>query len=118
MSSKRKRKKSDSGAVWLAHLHGVQRVGGSNPLCPTISKVNLGSWYRSERTEVIGSYAERYEHRIIMYTCYGLESDWMIEKREDTVKPYILMKICTGDRYGAFDRLGSAKIAAYLFDFG
>jgi hypothetical protein len=53
-----------------------------------------------------------------MYTCYGLESDWMIEKREDTVKPYILMKICTGDRYGAFDRLGSAKIAAYLFDFG
>lgn len=117
MSSKRKRKKSDSGAVWLAYLHGVQRVGGSNPLCPTISKVNLGSWYRSQRIETIGTYAERWKHRITTYTCSGLKSDWMIEKREDTVKPYIL-RTHSGTRYGAFDRLGSAKIAAYLFDFG
>ena len=28
---------SGCSAVWLAHLHGVQRVGGSNPLSPTIS---------------------------------------------------------------------------------
>ena len=27
---------SGRGAAWLAHLHGVQGVGGSNPLVPTI----------------------------------------------------------------------------------
>ena len=27
---------SGRGAVWLAHLNGVQGVGGSNPLVPTI----------------------------------------------------------------------------------
>ena len=26
---------SGRGAVWLAHLNGVQGVGGSNPLVPT-----------------------------------------------------------------------------------
>ena len=28
-------------AVWLAHLHGVQGVGGSNPLVPTICCIVL-----------------------------------------------------------------------------
>jgi hypothetical protein len=27
---------SGRSAVWLAHLNGVQGVGGSNPLVPTI----------------------------------------------------------------------------------
>jgi hypothetical protein len=29
-------KSSGRSAAWLAHLHGVQVVGGSNPLVPTM----------------------------------------------------------------------------------
>ena len=84
-----------------------------------LDKMNLGVWSRSIRIETIGSYAERWEHQIICYRASGdFKTDWMIEKREDTCKPYILKKICSGDRYGAFNRLISAKISAYLFDFG
>jgi hypothetical protein len=80
---------------------------------------NLGKWSRGERVEVHGSYAERWVHKIITYTCYkGFKTDWLIEKREDTVKPYVLTKVCTGTRYGAFNKLKSAKIAAYLHEFG
>jgi hypothetical protein len=48
----------------------------------------------------------------------GLKTDWMIEKRTTTDKPYVLVKICTGDRYGTFTYLDYAKIAAFLIDFG
>lgn len=81
---------------------------------------DLGVWTRSHIVEVSGSYAERWEHHITQYTCSGLifKTDWRIQKREDTVKPYILMTIGSGQRYGAFNKLISAKIAAYLFEFG
>jgi hypothetical protein len=48
----------------------------------------------------------------------GLETDWRIEKRKTTDKPYVLVKTCTGDRYGTFTYLDYAKIAAFLIDFG
>ena len=47
----------------------------------------------------------------------GFISDWKIEKRIDTCKPYILAKVCTNQRYGAFNNLSSAKIVAYLLDY-
>ena len=31
---------SGRSAVWYAHLNGVQVVGGSNPLAPTINDTN------------------------------------------------------------------------------
>lgn len=39
-------------AAWLAYLHGVQVVGGSNPLIPTIVNYNLGITEFSEDTKV------------------------------------------------------------------
>lgn len=48
----------------------------------------------------------------------GLKTDWKIEKRLSTNKPYILSKICTGDRYGCFNHLSNAKLTAYLLDLG
>ena len=83
------------------------------------SSLNLGRWSHYKRTEVHGCYAERWKHIIQVYTTRdGFKSDWRIEKREDTVKPYVLMVICTGQRYGVYNKLKSAKMAAYLHDFG
>ena len=48
----------------------------------------------------------------------GLKTDWRIEKRLNTNKPFVLSKTCTGQRYGAFDRFSSAKLVAYLLDIG
>lgn len=84
-----------------------------------IVKLNKIVWKRSKRVETIGTYAERYNHEIICYRCFeGHKKDWMIEKREDTFKPYLLREIGSGHRHGCFDKLSSAKIAAYLIEFG
>jgi hypothetical protein len=82
-------------------------------------KLNEIVWKRGKKVEVTGTYAERYVHEIIFYICYsGLKTDWIIEKREDTFKPYLLREIGSGHRHGCFDKLSSAKISAYLIDFG
>ena len=40
---------SGNSAVWLAHLLWEQRVGGSNPSCPTISSgSNRAFWGKSD----------------------------------------------------------------------
>jgi len=64
---------------------------------------------------------QKYEEPYLVRTWLafdGLKTDWQIEKRLDTDKPFILAKTCTGQRYGSFDRLSSAKLAAYLLDLG
>jgi len=52
------------------------------------------------------------------YFATGYKTDWKIEKRTDCCKPYVLAKICTDARYGAFDKLKSAKAVAFFHDFG
>ncbi len=55
----------------------------------------------------------------LMHYCRdGYKTDWKIERRVDTLKPYVLGKMCTNQRYGVFDKLSSAKQVAYLLDFG
>jgi hypothetical protein len=71
------------------------------------------SWTRWSKPGVDSS-----EDVVQVYAGNGYKTDWMIEKRTDCDKPYVLSKICTGQRYGTFNRLLSAKTAAFLFDFG
>ena len=39
--------RSGHGAAWLARLHGVQEVEGSNPFAPTISIVRRDAGFRA-----------------------------------------------------------------------
>jgi hypothetical protein len=48
----------------------------------------------------------------------GLKTDWKIEKWTNTDKPYVLAVVCTGQRYGTFNHLSNAKMAAFLLDHG
>lgn len=66
------------------------------------------------------SRAVKIDDEYCSYKYYASDAltDWAIEKREDTIKPYVLIEICTGRRHGAFNKLGSAKQAAILHDYG
>ena len=58
------------------------------------------------------------EHLERAYECWGLGSDWKIEKRTDTIHPWLLKTISGKTVYGCFRQMRSAKIAAILFECG